>query len=499
MNNKDWIKQWAVYSPTKTVVRLAEDGRKLSYEELDRLSDKASHLLSEQYRLKTGDRVAVIAEFCLEYLVLFSVAQRLGITLIPVNYRLSAREVTYILNNGEPSLVFYEESFKHLLAEAPAFPVCNLAEFSRQLAQQDALKPYPSAELEEDHPLFILYTSGTTGFPKGALYTHKMAFWNSINTALRLNLSAYDHTVICLPPFHTGGWNVLMTPLLQFGGSFTLMRKFDAGHLLRIMDEEQVTIFMGVPTMLKMMTDSEQFEKARLQSVRYFIVGGESLPIPVIEKWATKGIAIRQGFGLTECGPNITSLHHKDAIRKKGSIGQPNFYIQMRLVDENNQDVQPGEIGELLIKGPIVTPGYWKNPEATRQAFHEGWFRTGDLLTQDRDGYLFVKDRIKHMYISGGENVYPAEVEHLLRQHKAISEVAVIGVPDEHWGEAGKAFIVLADNHSLDQLELTDWCKGRLAKFKTPKHICFVRELPKNDTVKIDRKRLKELGNVVPM
>lgn len=491
MNNKDWIRQWAIYSPTKTVVRIAEDSRKLSYQELDRLSDQACDLLQNKYQLKTGDRLAVLAEFCLEYLVLFSVAQRMGITLIPVNYRLSAREVAYILDNGEPALVLYEQNYQELLNESQAHPSRDMQSFSKEISSNEKAQPFPLTELEEDHPLFILYTSGTTGHPKGALYTHKMAFWNSINTALRLNISAYDHTIVCLPPFHTGGWNVLMTPLLQFGGSFTLMRKFEPDRLLQLMDEEQMSIFMGVPTMLKMMTESPHFEKAKLHSARYFIVGGESLPIPVIEQWASKGIAIRQGYGLTECGPNITSLHHKDTIRKKGSIGQPNFYIQSRLVDENMQNVSPGEVGELLIKGPVVTPGYWKNPEASAKAFHDGWFRTGDLLMQDRDGYLFVKDRIKHMYISGGENVYPAEVEHLLRKHPCISEAAVIGIPDQQWGESGKAFIVLKSLKSLEENDLLEWCKGRLAKYKIPKLIRFTKELPKNDTGKIDRRKLK--------
>jgi fatty-acyl-CoA synthase len=228
--------------------------------------------------------------------------------------------------------------------------------------------------------------------------------------------------------------------------------------------------------------------------MRYIIVGGEAMPIPLIEKWHNRNIPIRQGYGLTEVGPNVTSLNHTDAIRKQGSIGTPNFFYQVKLVNEEGMEQHGAAIGELLLKGPNVTPGYWNNTEATRDTIKDGWFHTGDRVRRDEDGFLFVVDRIKNMYISGGENVYPAEVEYLLRQHPAIDHVAIVGVPDPKWGETGMAFIVLKQNASLSKEEIIDYCRQNLAKYKIPGHIAFLDELPKNDAGKIDRKVLKNFN-----
>jgi fatty-acyl-CoA synthase len=270
------------------------------------------------------------------------------------------------------------------------------------------------------------------------------------------------------------------------------MRKFDPDRVMQLLEEEEATLFMGVPTMIKMMADSPEFGKVELEALRYFIVGGEAMPVPLIEKWQNKGIPVRQGYGLTEAGPNITSLHHDDAIRKIGSIGKPNFYVQTRLVDEHGQEAGVGEEGELWIKGPMVIPGYWKNDEATAKSLEDGWFKTGDILVRDDEGYLYVKDRLKNMFISGGENVYPAEVEKLLQTHPDIDEVAVVGVPDEKWGEVGKALVVTG-NRTLAVEDVLNFCQGKLAKFKIPKHVKFVSELPKTDSGKIDRKKLSQL------
>jgi fatty-acyl-CoA synthase len=348
-----------------------------------------------------------------------------------------------------------------------------------------------TTSLSEDDPIFILYTSGTTAFPKGAIYTHKMLFWNSVNTELRLNITSGDVSINCAPPFHTGGWNVLLTPFIHHGAYTLLIKSFDADLVLEMLDLEHATIWWAVPTMLKMMADSPVFDEVKLSRLRYLIVGGEAMPIPLIEKWHQKGVLIRQGYGLTEVGPNVTSLEHQDAIRKKGSIGTLNFYYEGRLVDDQFNEVPTGEAGELVLKGPTVTPGYWKNKEATAAAIQDGWFHTGDLRIKDKEGYFFVVDRIKNMYISGGENVYPAEVEHIIRQHPAVSEAAIVGVPHEKWGETGKAFIKLKEGKTATAEEITTFCIGRLAKYKVPGHIAFLDELPKNDAGKIDRKQLK--------
>ncbi len=242
-----------------------------------------------------------------------------------------------------------------------------------------------------------------------------------------------------------------------------------------------------------MMTEAPGFESAEFPHLHYFIVGGEAMPVPLIETWHRKGVPIRQGFGLTEVGPNLTSLHQDDAIRKKGSIGRPNYYVQIRIVDEQGMDVQPGSPGEFLLKGPMVTPGYWRNPEATAKAIVGGWFHTGDMVRVDDEQYIYVVDRIKNMFISGGENVYPAEVERVLLTHPDVAEAAIIGVADDKWGEVGQAFVVPRPGYSPSSGDLEQYCRERLAKFKVPKYFKLVEALPKNDTGKINRVALKSL------
>ncbi len=244
--------------------------------------------------------------------------------------------------------------------------------------------------------------------------------------------------------------------------------------------------------MLKMMAVVPGFADTNLASLRYIIVGGEAMPIPLIEVYHAKGVPIRQGYGMTEVGPNLTSLHQDDAIRKKGSIGRPNFYVETRIVDDNGEEAAPDSSGELWLRGPMTTPGYWRNADATARAFSEGnWFRTGDRVRRDAEGYIFVVDRIKNMFISGGENVYPAEVERIILGCEGVAEAAVIGVPDARWGEVGHAYVALAPGAHLNEQTLIDHCARHLAKFKVPRYITFLDALPKNDTGKINRKLLK--------
>jgi fatty-acyl-CoA synthase len=492
---KDWMARWAIYQPEKVAVKELESGRSLTYGQLNRLGNALAYRLEKDFGLQKGDRIAILAENRLEYVLLFSAAQKGGFILVPMNYRLAPAEVAYLVERSAPRMIITERQFEPLLSEV------DKAEGPRQLSMESlkdwwkmALKApevaYQPQQLENDHPIFILFTSGTTGFPKGAIYTHKMLLWNSLNTLMRLELTQNDRTIMCMPPFHTGGWNVLLTPFLHLGACTCLMKKFDAERVMEGLVKEKATLFMGVPTMLKMMADAPNFASTELPELRYFIVGGEPMPVPLIEQWAEKGIPVRQGYGMTEVGPNLFSLHQDDALRKKGSIGQPNFYVETKIVDEAGGETGPNEPGELLLRGPMTMPGYWQNEEATEKAFSDGWFKTGDLLVKDEEGYFFVVDRIKHMFISGGENVYPAEVERVLVQHPDIEEAAVIGVADPKWGEVGKALLVLAEGKSLELEALKAFCQGKLARFKIPKHLEIRQELPKNATGKIDRKQL---------
>lgn len=500
MLQTDWAAKWALYSPDKIAFKDFDSGRALSYYELNGLANRLAGQLADAYDIGKGDRIAILAENCLEYLVLFAAAQKTGCILVPLNYRLASAEIDFLLDNAAPKLVLGEAKFSPDLEATKSFHTIPhrwtmeaLAAFCDPASLTPRDQAFDAAKIEADDPIFILYTSGTTGFPKGALYTHKMLFWNSINTAMSLIVNTESRTLNCMPPFHTGGWNVLTTPFFHHGGYSCLIKKFDPATVLRLLEEEAVTIFMGVPTMLKMMAELPEFGRADFSHLHYIIVGGESMPIPLIERWHEKGVPIRQGYGMTEVGPNLTSLHQRDAIRKKGSIGRPNFYVEIKVADETGREVPRGNSGELLLRGPMVSPGYWQNPSATAKALKDGWFCTGDRVSMDEDGYLYVVDRIKNMYISGGENVYPAEVERVILSHPAVAEVAVVGIPDERWGEVGKAFIVPKKAMTFPETDVLQYCREKLAKFKVPKLIVTVDALPKNDTGKIDRNALKKM------
>ena len=500
INTYDWFKKWAGYHPDKVAFKCYSTGKEKTYGQLHEEATMVAIWLTEEYGLRKGDRIAVLAENCLEYIILFSVCQKSGIVLVPLNYRLAGPELDFMINHSDPKLFFCEDKFLNKVEDLESYksipfslPLSKISKFVEENEYRE--QQFPQAEFEEDHPLFIIYTSGTTAYPKGAIYSHKMLFWNCLNTAIRLEITTNDRALNCAPPFHTGGWNVLQSTFILFGGYTLLMKSFDGTDVLNVLEEDQHTIFWGVPTMLKMMAESEKFQTCNLSGIRYMVIGGEAMPIPLIEKYHQKGVPVRQGYGLTEVGPNVYSLDHSDAFRKQGSIGTPNFFYEVRLVDEKGNDVPDGEAGELLIKAPTVTPGYWKNPEATANTIVDGWFHTGDLVKRDEDGFYYVVDRIKNMYISGGENVYPAEVEHLIRKMPNVIDVAIIGVPHKKWGETGMAFVVAKDSSGLFENEIIEFCLKNLAKYKTPSKVMFIDALPLNNAGKVDKKQLKALYN----
>ncbi|MCB0412656.1 MAG: AMP-binding protein, partial [Bdellovibrionales bacterium] len=407
-----------------------EAKRKFTYGDIYRVSNGLNSYF-DKLGVQKGDRVAVFANNSVETILLFFALQRRGATLVPINFRLASSEVRYILEDCDPRIVFYDGMTKsvseQLLGLRRFVPMEDLESAVAEALQCKEDRPF---QTEGESPTLILYTSGTTGHPKGVVITPEILFWNSINTTMSLNVTAEDSMVSFLPLFHTGGWNVLLTPFIHRGASFVFLRGFDAEQIVQLVDSEQLSILFSVPTTLAMMVKTKAFQKAALSSLRFVIVGGEPMPLSLIKTWHGKGVPIRQGFGLTECGPNCFSLSHKDAERKIGSIGRPNFYVQVRIVNDEGEDVAKGQIGELLLKGPMCMKRYWHNDEATKNTFIDGWLKTGDLVKKDDEDYFFVVGRKKEMFISGGENVYPAEVEKVLGLHPEIDEVAVIGVPD---------------------------------------------------------------------
>lgn len=492
-----WLERWALYTPAKTAVKDDASGKSYSYADLYAVTNRLSRMLLNRFSIKPGDRIAVLSQNSIEYLFLYFAAQQIGAVLVPVNFRLSAREIEFILSDCSAQLLIIHEQYRALLKEMVAENVpakqMSMNELPSVVNDSSLLSsPLPDV-VKFDDPCMILYTSGTTGRPKGALITNKMVFWNSINTEMRLNITSNDVTLTFAPFFHTGGWHVLTTPFIHHGATIVFMNSFNADRVVELCDKEKVTVLFGVPTMMKMMSETAAFGLSTMESVRFAIVGGEPMPIPQIELWQNKGVPIRQGFGLTEVGPNCFSLPEEDAIRKKGSIGFPNFYIETKIVKDSGEAAGVNEPGELLLRSPVVTPGYWNNPKATEEAIVDGWFHTGDIVRCDVEGYFYVVDRKKDMFISGAENVYPAEIEHFLYTHPDVAEAAVVGVPDEKWGEVGKAFIVLKKESTTAAEDFRAFCTGQLAKYKIPKYFALIGELPKGHSGKILKRALKEM------
>jgi len=482
----DWLKRWSLYAPNRIALKDGETGRSISYLELFQLAKQTAFHLKSQFDIQKGDRVILLAQNEIESIILFFSLQRLGAGLVPVNFRLTAREVAHIVGDSKPKLIVTQEAFCEVIKDLDIPKVLmargKLIFSDTQNADQEFLASPESVAM-------ILYTSGTTGAPKGAILTQSMLFWNSVNTTMRLNITEHDSTIIFLPLFHTGGWNVLLTPFLHRGASIILLKKFEADRVLQLTSSENCTILFGVPTTMSMMAHHPDFDKINLTKVRYAIVGGEPMPLDAISVWNKKGVPIRQGYGLTEFGPNVFSLGEEYADKKIGSIGFPNFYVNTRVLKEDGSQCTANEIGELCLNGPMMMSGYWHNEKATRETIIDDWLHTGDLVRFDEDGFYYVVGRKKDMFISGGENIYPAEVEQILSQIPEVREVAVIGVPDKKWGEVGKAFLVTSK--PLTPELITEHCLKSLAKFKAPKHFEFRESLPKSDSGKILKRLLK--------
>lgn len=496
----DWLAKWALYTPNKLFLREYNRKAEWSYSDFENRTRALALYLRNELKVAEGERIAVYSKNRTEYVQLFLACIKIGAILVPLNFRLTPRELDILLKDADPAIVFYEEDYAEQVRKLESvksvralIPVDDITKFLLSPVVHTEFTPHRL--FTEDDIVMILYTAGTTGLSKGVMISHRMLFWNAVNTGLRLDLNSADHTQSYAPFFHTGGWNVLFTPFLLHGASHTILQSFDAEVILRLMESEKTTILFGVPTMLQMMSDLEYFRQADLSSLRYAIVGGAPMPIPLINLWHEKGVAIRQGFGLTEVGPNCFSLHQDDAIRKKGSIGFPNFYIEAKIMCDSGKECGTDETGELWLRSPVVTPGYWRKEKETKESVTDGFFHTGDLVRRDSEGFYYVVDRKKNMFISGGENVYPAEIEKFIYTNEAVKEVAVIGVPDERWGEVGKAYIVVKEKAELNEEAIRDFCRAGLAKYKIPKHFSFVNEIPKTDAGKINKIKLLEIHN----
>jgi fatty-acyl-CoA synthase len=421
-----------------------------------------------------------------DHVALLFACARLGSALQPLNWRLAGAEVRYQLDDAEPALLVVSDEHGELAADAggeiPRASFCQLDEDGTP----------PATEVSEDDPLLLSYTSGTTGKPKGAVLTHANCFWANLCFDRTCALVDDDVVLQVLPQFHSGGWNV--QPLLAWwkGATVVLEPGFDPARALRLIEQKRVTTMMGVPATYLFMADEPAFAGADLSSLRLAVVGGAPMPESLLRRWQERGVGIVQGYGLTEAAPNVLCLAPEDAARKLGYAGKPYPHVDVELRDPEDASLLEGPgTGELVVKGPNVFAGYWRNPEATAGAFADGWLLTGDLAERDEEGYYRIVGRLKDLVISGGENVYPAEIEDVLHDHSAVSEAALVGVPDERWGEVCLAFVVLRAGAVAEEDELLDWCRGRLARFKVPKSVRFVDALPRSAMNKVLKDELR--------
>jgi len=509
----DWLGKRAELTPNQLAVIDELGCRRLTYLELQQRAETLTSFLYHELGVREGDRLVMMAWNRLEHLDLLFAAQKLSAIFVPLNVRLSVPEIESILTDCQPKLMFYGaemvETFVKVrnqdnlqfvrLAEKAVtgrpdteMPKehSRLEKWNYEQILGSTFQEFPRPERTMESVWLILYTGGTTGTPKGAILSQGMVTWNAINTAVSWQLSSADIAPIFTPFFHTGGLNVLATPLLHLGGTLILNGPFQPAQALESISRERATLVFMVPTMFQMMSQEADFATADLSSVRFCISGGAPCPSSIYEAYWAKGLVFKQGYGLTEAGPNCFSLHSDDVQRKKGSIGKPVFHSEVKLVDAEGEKVSANRVGELLIQGNHLATGYWQNPEATAATFRNGWLHTGDLACRDEEGYYSIVGRKKELIISGGENIYPAEVEAVLNSHPGVTEAAVIGVAHDKWGEVPKAFLVLRSENSLTEEEVIRYCRRHLASYKVPKEVEFRSVLPHSVAGKLLKREL---------
>lgn len=502
MITADILGERARLTPKKTALVYVPTGERLTYEQLNERAIRCARFWLETCRWRKGDRVGILAHNRVEFLDAFFAAIKSGLIVVPLNTRLAVEELECIIRDAGLRGLHFGEQFveivqqlKHRVAierwvtlDAP--PDSADLDYAGAIAAVSPVDWIP-LPCDPEEICCLLYTSGTTGKPKGVMIPHRMVAWNGYNTAVSWQLREDDVSPVFTPLYHAGGLFAFLVPIFAIGGTIVLHSDFDPGEIWRTMEREKCTVGLAVPTMLKILMEIPEFHRVDLAHLRWLISGGAPLPGEILEAYRRRGIVLRQGYGLTEVGVNCFTMTDEESLRKAGSVGRPLLFTEARLVDLEGRDVAPGDVGELLLRGPHTSKGYWNNPGATAAALDaEGWFATGDLARQDKEGFFYIVGRKKDMYISGGENVYPAEVEHVLVRYDKIAQAAVIGVPDAMWGEVGLAVVVMKPGERASAGEIISFCRERLAKFKVPKYVEFTSELPHTPTGKIQKQEL---------
>jgi fatty-acyl-CoA synthase len=477
------------------------EGTTINYGEFQDRIDRTATVLRD-CGVREGDRVGYLGFNHPALLETLFAAARLGAIFVPLNFRLTSSELEFIINDAGCRTIVADGDHIEIL-DSVRDSLCirhwlsietDSANWTDLMAARENAAPIGAIPLVDPESVaVIMYTSGTTGLPKGSMLTHANIWWNNSNMTNTVDLLEDDVSLVFAPLFHIGGLNVITLVSMQRGAEIVIHRHFDPDHALEDIPKYGVTTIFGVPAMFLFISQVPAFDNTDLASVRLLICGGAPVPEPLMKVYASRGIPISQGYGLTETSPSVAFLTNEFGITKIGSAGKSPLFSELKLVDDAGNTISdPGTIGEICAQGPNIMKGYWNRPEATAEAIDEnGWFHTGDVGYLDNEGFLYITDRIKDMVISGGENVYPAEVENALYEHPSIVEVAVVGLPDERWGEAVTAVVVIKDGEELELDELRDFAADKLARYKLPTRLLSISEIPRNASGKVLKRELR--------
>jgi fatty-acyl-CoA synthase len=493
-----WIARRNRMLPGATAV--VYEGRGITYGELHGRVTRLAHAL-RGLGVGRGDRVAYLGPNHPAFLETFFATGTVGAVFVPLSFRLAVPELAFILHDSECKVLIYagelEDTVTGVLREVSVPTVVRvMPDGVLSYRESDLTAGAPESDIDEnvsrEETALVMYTSGTTGRPKGAMLTHANITWNAVNVLVDVDVAGDEVSLVSAPLFHTAALNMLCLPTLLKGGTAVLVRAFDPDRAFDLVEAHGVTWMFGVPAMFQAMTQSPKWNTADLSSIRTLMCGGAPVPESLIRAYEGRGLTFLQGYGMTETAPGALFLSRRMASRV-GSAGKASFFTDVRLVRPDFEDAAPGEPGEIVVSGPNVMQGYWRQPDATAASTRDGWFRSGDVGVRDEEGFFFVRDRIKDMIISGGENIYPAEVEAVLYRHASVAECAVIGVPDDKWGEVGKAVVVFKPGGPASPADLLRFCEGKLAKFKIPKWVESIDALPRTGSGKVDKVKLRAL------
>ncbi|MBA5776751.1 AMP-binding protein [Stappia sp. F7233] len=494
----EWVTDMAAkraeISPGRIAFKDHATGAELTFAEVNACATRLASRFAAQ-GFSRRDRIAVLCHNRPEFFILLFAAQKAGMILVPLNWRQPAAELEPILQDSGARLLIYDEIYAAtaFALERSGLRIAGMESEMRRWMETAADIPSSGQQVRASDPWYLLYTSGTTGLPKAVIQTPSMAWANAINYSQAVDLVSSDKALNFLPLFHTAGINLFTLPLFLAGGTSTILRKFDEEAVLDLINAREVTAFFGVPAIYQALALNRRFAAVDFSAIRSLGCGGAPISEALLETYQERGLTICNGMGMTETGPTVFLMDKESAAGKIGSVGKAQILADVRLVGLDDAVVDGEGEGELQIRGPGVTPGYFENSEATSAAFADGgWLRTGDVARRDADGYFYIVDRIKDMYISGGENVYPAEVERVLTAHDAVLEAVVIGVSDEKWGEVGAAYLIAKPNRSIDVDALARWCRERLAAYKVPKSFHVTTELPRTAAGKVQKHILKK-------